>query len=216
MSEANPPTPPPQRDVAYAGRIILGTDALRDEVSLFADVWTRRIEIMNLTATITYDDNRAIVDVYGTTPATLPAIANVLADRGGARLDGRFVDGSVITWLPPTPECNCSGRVRVRIDPRLLSLLQNGDQQVFYKDLRAMMRGTIYWATTTSSRYYVEPPSDLGCPGQQDQRSCWWRDNIMFDLPPEATHDANVAIVLALGGGTLPDDPRILSIGGGS
>src|SRR5690606_11301235 len=66
VTEPNPPSPPAKLDVPYAGRIVLSTPELRDRVDSFASPWIRRLEILGLTAQITYDDDRAVFDVYGT------------------------------------------------------------------------------------------------------------------------------------------------------
>lgn len=211
VSEPNPPSPPPPMSVPYAGRIVLATDALRDRVDEFSTAWTRRLQILGLTAKVTYDDDRAVIDVYGAAAAQLERVAKVLADPGGYRLDGYAFDGIVETWLPSTPACNCSGRVRLSLDSSLLCALSNGDQTVERNGVLARMQGTIFWAYKDSDRYYAYPPEPGACRGDT-----WWPDNMVLELPIGASSATNVDIVLALGGGSLPAIPRIASITGGA
>ena len=204
VSEPNPPTPPPHKDVPYTGRFALATDALRDQVDGFASAWTRRLAIMGLTSKITYDDNRAVFDIYGVSPAQLGPIAAKLADFGGFMLDGYFVDGALITWLQPDAACGCSGRIRVRFSDAVMCSLATRTTAVAGRDGHATPVVTrAFWRTEASPRYLDSPPGP-GCNGETNASPRWWIDNIVIDLPLGATPEANLALVLGLAGGTLP------------
>lgn len=206
VTESNAPTPPPDMNAPYAGRIVLQTDELRDEVDHFASAWTRRLSILRATAKITYDDDRGIVDVYGT--VDLDFVARVLADPGGFALEGMQVDGDVTQWFPPDVTCGCSGRVWLALDPTQMCALSNGVHMVSRNGMLGEVTTKRFWAVTNSSRFFDAPPYPGGCRKENE----YWIHHLLVGLPPGATQESNTQIVLALGGGTLPAVPRIASV----
>lgn len=206
VSRPNPPAPPARRDVPYDGRVVLSAGALREHVEAFASAWTRRLSILGATAHITYDDDRAVFDLYGGGPAALDRVAAALADPGGWTLDGRALDGGLVVWLPPTPACQCSGRVRVSIDPTFLCALVDGDHVLARGGATTVLPGTIRWKARSFDKVIdlAQPDRSAGCPTKDV-----WPDSITFDLPMTASHEAQLAIVLGLAGGLLPEVPRL-------
>ena len=207
VSRPNPPAPVENRGVPYAGRIVLVTPELRERVDAYADAWTRRLGILGFEARVTYDDERAVFDIYGTPPDTLPAIAALLADRGAWYLDGKPHDGALVTWLGPTPDCDCSGRVRVQIDRVRMCELLSGEHELVRLGATLRLRGKVYWRLAKRDLYVDRPPGYSRCATED-----YWPDNIVFELPPHASPTQRRDIVLALAGGSLPDAPRIAAV----
>jgi len=190
--------------VPYAGRIVISSGELRERVETYESVWTRRLEILGATAHITYDDDRAVIDVYGTDE--LDAVAAMLVDPGRWVLDGRPLDASLVVWLPPTPGCGCSGRVRVAANAAFLCALVDGDHGLERGDMRYELRGTVRWKARSFDKVIdvAQPDRSAGCPTKDV-----WPDSIVFDLPPTAERERQLALVLGLAGGSFPDAPHV-------
>jgi hypothetical protein len=204
VTEPNSPGPPtPQGNAPYAGRIVLRTSALRDEVDQFANAWTRRLSILGVTAKITYDDDRGVVDVYGI--VDLAFVSRVLAEPGGYFIDQMLVDGDVSQWFAPDITCGCSGRVWLALAPSQMCHLANGIHMVARNGMLAEVTTKRFWAVVDSSRYYDTPPDPGGC----SKENAYWIHHLLVGLPPTATKEQNLEIVLALGGGILPAVPTI-------
>ena len=213
VSEPNPAEPAPPRDVPYGGRIVLVAPELTHDVDPFESAWTSRLAILGVTAHITYDAGRAIVDVYGAKPDALPGIANALVDVGGwtlttldaprrpsAALRGPEkpdlaipADGALVTWLP------AQHRAKVAFDrDRLCTLMPRTDFELVRSGSRIPLTGQI--------RYHGFVARGAQCPNQQ-----WWPESIVFDLPEGVPAEP---ILLALAGGSLPSRPAVESIAG--
>lgn len=208
VTESNSPTPPPRSEgnAPYAGRIVLQTGALRDEVDQFASAWTRRLSILGATAKITYDDDRGVVDVYGT--VDLDFVARVLADPGGYSIDQMLVDGDVSDWFAPDITCGCSGRVWLELTTSQMCALTNGIHMVSRNGMLAEVTTKRFWKVVGSTRFFDAPPEPGGCARENE----YWLDHLLVGLPPTATKERNLEIVLALGGGILPAVPKIETV----
>lgn len=207
VTEPNSPAPPaPQGNTPYAGRIVLRTSALRDEVDQFASAWTRRLSILGATAKITYDDDRGVVDVYGA--VDLAFVSRVLAEPGGYFIDQMRVDGDVTAWFAPDITCGCSGRVWLQLTRAQMCDLANGVHTVARDGIVAEVTTKKFWAVVDSPRFYDAPPDPGGC----EKENAYWLHHLLVGLPPTATKENNLEIVLALGGGILPAVPAIESV----
>jgi len=208
VTESNPPTKPPTKDggAPYAGRIVLQTAALRDQVDGFESAWTRRLSILGATAKITYDDDRGVVDVYGA--VDLDRVANILADPGGYSIEGMTVDGYVGEWFGPDVTCGCSGRLWVQLDSGQMCALVNGTHMVSRNGMLAEVTTKRFWTVVGSTRYVDAPPYPGGCEKENE----YWLHHVLVGLPPTATADRNLEIALALGGGILPAVPTIAAV----
>lgn len=196
IARPNAPEPPVVTE-RYAGRVVLRTAMLRDRVADFAEVWHRRLAILSLTGRITFDDDAAVFDLYDVLPSELPAVVRVLVDRGGFVLrtaSGQFVsldDGQVTHWKLPTPDCHCAGTVRVSYPAHTLRLLAS--------------------AAGTLSVLRDGVPTGWRIPSARIE----WRTDDRGERTPVAVEftlpEGNEAraMVLALGGGRLPQIPRI-------
>lgn len=193
VSRANDVPPP------HGARLVATTIALREEVDGFRDAWTRRLAILGARAHITYDDNRAVFDLESDRP--LDEIAAVLADRGGAWLDDRPVDGTAIAVLPPTASCACSARVRISLDPAWLCRMGDGMHRLARDGRVTPLRGKVRWMQRRSDGVVeIDQPPGMGtCPAPEI-----YPDSVMFALPPELSPAQQTQVVLALAGGTLP------------
>jgi hypothetical protein len=213
VSRPNPVGPPAPHGLPYVGRVVVETPALREQVEAYESAWTRRLMIVGATATITYDDDRAVVDVYSAQPTSLDRIASLLVDAGGWQLDSFLYrsDGILVTWLPPTEGCACSGRVRVAIDRLVLCQMSNeGDHTLMRPGATATLFGKLRWLARRSdgTEMVTQAPSDRShCPDKDI-----WPDSILFSLPAGLTDDMSIALVLGLAGGTLPQRPNIASV----
>jgi hypothetical protein len=207
VTTSNPPPPPERAGAPYAGRIVLETPRLRGEVEYFDRVWLRRLEILGVTAQITYDEERAVFDLYGVAADSLSGIATVLADPSTASINGQPIDGALLRWLPGYDGCNCGGRAEVRLDQyQMCNMRDQSEFQLARTGFEARLHG----------RVIVKPP-DVGslnpeplCPTSGPGYYPW---SVLFDLPPDGNP---TQIVLALGGGALPGAARIVSVQGGS
>jgi hypothetical protein len=207
VTESNPPgQPSPQGNAPYAGRIVLRTSALRNEVDQFASAWTRRLSILGATAKITYDDDRGVIDVYGI--VDLAFVSRVLAEPGGYFIDQMLVDGDVSQWFAPDATCGCSGRVWLALTQAQMCHLSNGIHMVARDGMLAEVTTKQFWKVAGSSRYYDTPPYPGGCVKENE----YWLHHVLVGLPPTATKEQNLEIVLALGGGILPAIPTIENV----
>jgi hypothetical protein len=214
----NPPGPPPAGKQPYAGRIVLSTPALPDQIDAFHESWSRRLSILGLPSRIVYDDTRAVFDVFGAPPAVLSGVAAALADPGGWM--GHALDGAFLSeWTDPTPTCRCGGR---------LSVVVAGGDRCSWRDttgpveIRRPGSPSLWvagWEVTWHYRVkaganiegYAEGDSDrpkpgLECPAEQ------WPKVVAFRLLPDASPQQRAAVALALGGGLLPTVPRVDSV----
>ena len=209
VSRPNEVPPPAKRADPYVGRIVLSTYALRDHVDDFKDTWTRRLAILGAGAHVTYDDTRAVFDVYGT--ANLEQTAKVLTDSGTWRLDDRELDGFVIAWLPPTASCGCSARVRVSLPSAWLCEMIDGVHMLSRDGRTTALLGKVRWmARSIDKKTVVEverPSSYEKCPTED-----LYPASVMFALPPDLSPEEQTRVALGLGGGTLPEIPRIVSV----
>jgi len=197
--------------VPYAGRVVVQTPTLREQVAGFESVWTRRLIILGATAKITYDDDRAVFDIYSREPVSLDHVAQQLVDPGGWQLDRYAADGALITWLPPSIGCECSARVRVSYDAHVLcAMTQERVYDVTRPGARTTLPGQLRWrARLPDGRSVItQPPADRGkCPDDGV-----WPDSVMFQLPLGMSREESIGVVLALAGGSLPDSPRVVSL----
>lgn len=209
VSRPNPAGPPPRRDLPYAGRVVLASPALREQTEGFELAWNRRLQILGVTAHITYDDDRAVFDLYGLPPEALARIAGALVDPGGWSLDHARADGFVMTWLPPNATCDCSGRVRVAIDPHLLCGMLYEQHAVERPGARTELRGHVRWrARVGDTEIDTERPAEThACPDKDV-----WPASIVLELPRGLSTEAGTGVVLALAGGSLPAAPRIEAV----
>lgn len=208
VTSSNPPPPPAARAGAtYAGRIVLATPRLRDEVDDFDRAWMRRLQILGVTANVTYDDDRAVFDIYGTDAQSLSGIATVLADPSGASIDGSPIDGALLRWLPGFDGCDCGGRAEIRLNQYLMCDMRNrSEYRLTRPGFEARLHGRVIlppFELRDDIPQTMCPPSGAG----------YFPRSVLFDLPPDGNP---TQIVLALGGGVLPEAPQILSVHGGA
>ncbi len=207
VTSANPPPEPTRAGATYAGRIVLATPSLRDEVEYFDRAWLRRLEILGVTAHVTYDDDRAVFDIYGVSADSLSGIATVLADPSQASIDNQPIDGALVRWVPGFDGCDCGGRVEVRL---------NQYQMCDMRDRTEFHLARTGFGAHLQGRVIVKPPpltSDTPqvlCP---TSGAGYYPHSVLFDLPPDGNP---TQIVLALGGGVLPGTAQIVSVQGGA
>jgi hypothetical protein len=167
----------------------------------------RRLQVLGVTANVTYDDDRAVFDIYGVASDSLSGIATVLADQSGASIDGQPIDGALLRWVPGFDGCDCGGRAEVRLDPYLMCDMRNRSEfQLTRTGFQAQLHARV-----------IMPPFELRddipqtyCPSSG---AGYFPRSVLFDLPPDGNP---TQIVLALGGGVLPEAPQIVSVEGGA
>lgn len=127
-----PPDPAPAYDGApYAGRIELEAPALAGHAEETWSVLRRRLAILEVPAQVTFDQQRAIVDVYGVEPSSLAALAERLASPMSPELfgsSGRYVglaSGHVRLVGRPREGCGCKAVVRLQLPSSALRVLSS-------------------------------------------------------------------------------------------
>ncbi len=204
VSEPNPPGPPgasPQADRAFSGRITLGSSALRDEVERFDSTWMRRLEVLGLTTRVTYDDNRAVFDIYGADPATLRDVARALLDPGAWSLSRTWADGHLAWWSP------VSGRAYVYEDRRVLCDLRSASELVISRAGAAYrLPIQIRWTLAGTDGNVV----DTGPPGGECPTATVWPTGMVLQLATDRTDATNQ--LLAVAGGSLPAPAFLVGI----
>jgi hypothetical protein len=216
----NPPGPPPPGKRPYAGRIVLSTPVLPDEIDAFNDAWSHRLSILGLPSRIVYDDTRAIFDVYGAPPSSLASVAGALADPGGwmeHALDNAFLT----EWTAPTPACNCGGQMSVSVGggdrcnwrdtTGPVEIRRPGSPSFWVAGWDVIWHYRVKVGIGANAEDYAEgdtpsPKPGLKCPEEQ------WRKLVVFRLLPGTSPRQGTAIALALGGGLLPQIPHIDSV----
>jgi hypothetical protein len=217
VTTSNPPGPPPTKERTYAGRIVLSSPGLHGDVEAFGGPWGKRLSILGLSSRIVYDESRAVFDVYGAPPSMLAGVAGVLTDPGGWYLGSDPLEtGTVTEWLPPTTGCDCGAQMRMTISndvgchwrtgggPIPIMRVGSAPQQVASMKVRWHYRigGNVEGAILGES----DEPKNLKCPEEQ------WPSMILIRLLPATPPPQATAIALALGGGWLPEVPRVDSI----
>lgn len=218
VTEANPPGPPPPWSRRYAGRIVLSAPTIRGDVERFEQPWARRLSILGLDTRIVYDDARAVFDVFGTDPAALSAVVGALSDPGGWYLGPADVGNSfLVQWMPATTGCDCVGQMELTASrgAHTCDLATGGPypiaragQAAYQVDLKIRWRSYTKPINGNGEEIVVE--SDVPDPGKECPGERWPR--IIVKLRPGTTPSQATAIALALGGGNLPEVPRLDSI----
>ena len=109
-------------------------------------------------------------------------------------------------WFGPYDGCNCSGRVRLVFTEASMCATANGTHMISRNGMLAEIRTVKYWQAANGR--YVDYPSALhGCSAEGHRIH-----HLLVYLPAGASQELNTEIVLALGGGTLPDVPQVASI----
>lgn len=127
VTRSNPPADPaPTYDGApYAGRIELEAPALHGYAEETWSVLRRRLALLEVPAQVTFDQQRAVVDVYGVEPATLNALAERLAHPMDPQLfgSGRYMSlafADVRLVGRPREGCGCKATVRLDLSSAAL------------------------------------------------------------------------------------------------
>ena len=215
----NPPGPPPPGKQPYAGRIVLSTPALPNEIDAFNRSWSQRLSILGLPSRIVYDDTRAIFDVYGAPASALGGIASALVDPGGW-MDHRLDDAFLAEWTAPAPACDCAGQlsVSVGVGDRCnwrstggpIAIRRPGSPSLWVAGWNVIWHHRVKLGANVEG--YAEGDTDrpspgLRCPDEQ------WPKLVVFRLLPGTSPRQATAIALALGGGPLPEIPHVDSVG---
>jgi hypothetical protein len=217
-TDSNPPGPPPAWKQPYAGRIVLATPVLPDEVTRFDRFWSQRLSILGLPARIIYDDTHAIFDVYGAPPSALSGVASALADPGGW-MDHALDESFLVEWTPPTPACDCGGEMLVRVSgPEMcrwstttttpIELRRPGSPSLWVAGWRVLWHFRVKLGANLEG--YAEGDSDVAKEGLKCPEEQW--PKVRVRLLPQTSPEQATAVALALGGGRLPQLPRVESV----
>jgi hypothetical protein len=215
VTEPNPPGPPPAWSIPYAGRIVLFAPSLPERTEEFETAWWHRLSILGITARIVYDDTRAVFDIYGVTPQEFTTLVSVLTDPGGWRIGASSLgSGFISEWLPGTQGCECSAQLRLHLDPSVACQLGTGGANITRGPGSASygVNLKVTWTISYRDSAVVTPDveserraDNLKCPDQQ-------RPNVIVKIPPAIAREEAFAIALAIGGGDLPEIPRVVSV----
>lgn len=125
-----PPEPAPTYEgAAYAGRIELEVPALDGYAKETWSVLRRRLAVLEIPAQVTFDQRRAIIDVYGVEPSSLSALAERLASAMNPHLLGSSGRSLPLTSAHvrlvgrPREGCGCKAIVRLDLPSTALRTL---------------------------------------------------------------------------------------------
>lgn len=206
-SHPNVVSKPPSGDSSYRGRITLSHPRIADRVDDFVEAWTQRLSILGLGTRMTFDGERAVIDVFEGTGAgahrSLAEVALVLSEPGPHRIGNRSAaSGYALHWKLPTAACECVSILRTRF----------GNMDTFPSQGTALVKNDF------ESTSLELPRHRLICedPISKKERPCTSSDSpnariaidFYFSVPAAEAEE----VVLLLAGGAIPARPAIDSV----
>jgi hypothetical protein len=214
----NPPGPPAREQRPYAGRIVLSTPALSDDIDALNQLWVQRLSILGLPSHVVYDDTRAVFDVYGAPASALGGVAGALTDPGGW-MGHRLDDASLTEWTPATPACDCGGQMSVAVGGAERCNWGNTSGPVEIQRPGSPSLWVAGWSVIWHHRVKLGSNVEGTSEGDSDHRDLKfkcpeeeWPKAVVFRLLPGTSWEQGTAVALALGGGRLPEIPHVDSV----